>query len=97
MFELNPASDEITISSLGRCEDGLLTAAAGNEKPMANMQPDRRKSARYPCNGGVELRRKEGAATSEGERSKRGSKSEEIEQPTPAPGRKRGRTGVKTG
>ena len=29
---------------------------------MANMQSDRQKSARYPCNGGVELRRNEGAA-----------------------------------
>jgi large subunit ribosomal protein L17 len=42
-------------------------------------------------------RKAEGAAAGESERSKRGSKSDEVESPAPAPARKRGRTGVKTG
>ena len=41
-------------------------------------------------------RKAEGAADG-AERSKRGRKGEEVEQPAPAPSRKRGRTGVKTG
>lgn len=47
--------------------------------------------------GAAGQKRKEAAAAGEGEKRKRGSKSEESEQAAPAPARRRGRTGVKTG
>src|SRR5262249_27223729 len=62
MFQLNPADEKSTIRSLPRLDSGSFNmGATGNEKPMSEIS-DRRRSERYPCSGGVELRRSEGAS-----------------------------------
>jgi hypothetical protein len=65
MFQLNPDRDESSISTLLRFGGALNQARrrhTQNETPMPEMSADRRRSTRYPCHGGVELRRNEGAS-----------------------------------